>query len=85
MKTIELFSGTKSFSNVAEQLGHKVLTYDSNSRMVPDICMDVLSISSIPSVDILWASPPCTCFSVASIGTHWGGGYRAYEPRTANA
>ena len=36
-------------------------------------------------IDIIWASPPCTCFSVASISTHWGGGFRVYEPKTEKA
>jgi hypothetical protein len=35
--------------------------------------------------DIIWASPPCTAFSVASMGHHWGGGLRAYEPKTEAA
>jgi len=32
--------------------------------------------------DFIWASPPCTGFSVASMGKHWGGGYRKYIPIT---
>ena len=35
--------------------------------------------------DIIWASPPCTTFSVASIGHHWKGGNRAYIPKTEKA
>ena len=35
--------------------------------------------------DIVLASPPCNCFSVASISTHWTGGLRAYQPRTEAA
>lgn len=35
--------------------------------------------------DVVWASPPCETFSVASIGTHWGGGKRAYQPKTERA
>jgi hypothetical protein len=35
--------------------------------------------------DFIWASPPCTAFSVASMGHHWGGGRRAYEPKTEYA
>lgn len=31
---------------------------------------------------ILWASPPCTTFSVASIGTHWTGGKKGYVPKS---
>lgn len=32
--------------------------------------------------DIIWASPPCTAFSVAAIGHHWTGGKGAYIPKT---
>ena len=35
--------------------------------------------------DFIWASPPCTAFSVASIGHHWGGGRGAYIPKTESA
>ena len=35
--------------------------------------------------DVILASPPCEAFSVASIGHHWTGGRRAYEPRTDHA
>jgi hypothetical protein len=30
-------------------------------------------------------SPPCEAFSVASIGHHWGGGARQYQPKTTHA
>ena len=32
--------------------------------------------------DIIWASPPCTYFSVASIGHHWN---QDHTPKTENA
>jgi hypothetical protein len=35
--------------------------------------------------DFIWASPPCTAFSVASIGHHWTGGKGAYIPKTEAA
>jgi hypothetical protein len=35
--------------------------------------------------DVIWASPPCQTFSVASIGRHWTGGKRAYIPKTPEA
>lgn len=88
MKTIELFCGTKSFSKVAQEYGHKVFTIDYDARFNPDLTIDVLLIKkdSFPyQPDILWASPPCTCFSVASIGTHWTGGNKQYIPNTDKA
>jgi hypothetical protein len=88
LKVLELFSGTASFSNAAKERGHDVLTVDNDEKFTPDICADVIDLdlrihSYYP--DIIWASPPCTCFSVASIGTHWTGGKNAYVPKTVNA
>lgn len=83
MKTIEHFSGTKSFSKVALELGHSVLTIDNNPSLNPDVCVDIRDFTlQETGVDVFWASPPCTAFSVASIGTHWGGGHRGYIPKT---
>lgn len=92
MKTIELFCGTKSFSKVMAQNGHSILTIDNDPKFEPDNCESVFELDADfywrnqdNQFDILWASPPCTCFSVASIGTHWGGGKCAYEPKTTDA
>jgi len=77
MNTIELFSGTKSFSKVAEELGHETLTIDNNKDLNPDVCVDILNYHeelgklNLYPKDILWASPPCTSFSIASVSHHW--------------
>ena len=73
MKTIELFSGTESFSKVARKLGYETFTSD---LFYPDsdLSKDILQITKkdLPkNISILWASPPCTAFSVASIGKSW--------------
>ena len=41
---------------------------------------DFTKIDKIP--DILWFSPPCTTFSVASISTHWTWWVWKYKPKT---
>jgi len=74
MKTIELFSGTKSFSKVAESHGMETLTYDNDPMLIPDVVTDILKVEELPPCDILWASPPCTTFSVASISHYWTNG-----------
>src|ERR1041385_9201344 len=86
-RTLELFCGTKSFSKVAERLGHSTFTVDNDPQHEPDLVADMMRIapSMLPRVDILWASPPCTAFSVAAIGHHWTGGHRAYIPKTEAA
>lgn len=80
MKVIELFSGTESFSKVARERGHKAFTIDIEKEFNPSLCIDILDldISMIPeefkNPTILWASPPCTTFSVASIRHYWENG-----------
>lgn len=74
MKILELFSGTESFSKVARERGHETFTIDNNPDFNPDLCKNILDLvlDDIPWFpDIIWASPPCTFFSVASIGKHW--------------
>lgn len=76
-KTLELFSGTKSFSKVAHQLGLPTFTIDNDKSLEPDNVKDIMKLTKdqIPYYpDILWASPPCTTFSVASISHYWTNG-----------
>jgi len=88
MNTLELFCGTKSFTKVAEELGHDTWTVDIDKEFKPDVCKDILEFNpkiypkDIP-FDILWASPPCTAFSVASIGSSWCGNYHPKRVTTA--
>lgn len=78
MKTIELFCGTKSFSKVAKKLGHDIFTVDIDGSFFPDRIADLskpheqYSISfEIDNSDVVWMSPPCTTFSLASGNIHW--------------
>lgn len=75
MNTIELFSGTKSFSKVMEKHGHGTCTFDNDHKLAPDHVVDLSNPPSFAEfegkVDILWASPPCQGFSVAAIGRNW--------------
>ena len=88
MKLLELFCGTKSITKVFKNHGCETFTLDFQEQFEPDICDDILNITSKDIIDkfgkpdIIWASPPCTAFSVASIGCHWGGGKEAYIPKT---
>jgi hypothetical protein len=88
MKILELFCGTKSFTKEAEKLGHECFTIDFDKQFNPNLCIDILEfdVSMLPEEfrhpDVIWASPPCTTFSVASISTHWKGGKNAYIPKS---
>jgi hypothetical protein len=71
---LELFSGSKHVSNVAGQMGYKVFTVDYQKKLKPDLAKDIrkVKLSELPdSVEFIWASIPCTVFSVLSIATHW--------------
>ena len=85
MKVLELFAGSLSIGNTEESLGHTVFSSDINAfegiDYVVDICdFDVSKVPFIP--DMIWASPPCTYFSVASIGKHWN---KDNTPKSDNA
>lgn len=85
MKILELFAGSCSFSNIAKEMGHKTFTTDirqfGNIDLIKNI--EILSPEDIPFIpDIIWASPPCTTFSIASIGTHWN---KNRTPKTEQA
>ncbi len=85
MKILELFAGSCSVGNVAKELGCKVFSSDIEQFGSIDYEINILNFdySKVPYVpDIIWASPPCTGFSVASIGHHWKGGSKAYIPKS---
>ena len=89
MNVVELFSGSRSIGKEAEKRGHKVFSSDCvdfpNTNYVCDIMdFQVSSIYLFDRVDMLWASPPCESFSVASIGHHWEKGHE-FMPKTNNA
>lgn len=88
LQTIEVFAGTRSFSKVARELGHQTFTTDYEEIDGQDLVADIkeLGAKDFPyQPDILWASPPCEGFSVASIGHNWTGGHRAYIPKSDTA
>ena len=90
MRTAELFSGTKSFSKVAIDEGHIIFTIDDDVALDPQLCIDILkwdymSDEYMHQLDILWASPPCTAFSVASMGHHWHKRGYGFVPKTEDA
>ena len=85
---LELFAGSRSIGKVAEELNMKVFSSDIKKFENIDYEIDILKFdySKVPfKPDIIWMSPPCTTFSVASMGHHWTGGKGAYIPKTEEA
>ena len=78
MITMELFSGTGSFSKVILERGGLINTYDladhadelvEGTHTRCNVLDESVAYHTQP--DILWASPPCEGFSVAVIGRNW--------------
>jgi hypothetical protein len=74
MKILELFAGSRSIGKTAEKLGYKVFSTDINSFENINYVIDILNFDYKKvkfKPNIIWASPPCTGFSVAAIGKNW--------------
>lgn len=85
MNVLELFAGSRSIGKVADELAYNVFSVDVKAFENIDLVKDIehLTIDDIPfKPDLIWASPPCTYFSVASIGHHWN---ENHTPKTKEA
>ena len=87
LKTLELFAGSRSIGKVAKNLSFEVFSSDIEQFGGIDYVTDILNFdpTKIPfKPDIIWASCPCTAFSVAAIGKNWtkvGDDYIPKNPR----
>jgi len=76
MLIFDLFSGTGSATKAFKDAGHRVIRIELDEAFEADE-RDVMSLTAVNLIakygypDFVWASPPCTAFSVASIGRHW--------------
>jgi len=78
MKTVEIFAGTESFSKVARARGHKTFTTDINPLFLCDHTGNALEYETqniifqeVKKAKVVWMSPVCTTWSLASGNTHW--------------
>lgn len=88
MNSLELFGGSCSFTKAAKRNGYAVFATDRTAFEHIDHACDIFKFDPdiVPFIpNVIWASPPCTAFSVASIGRHWKGGNKAYIPKTEEA
>jgi len=87
MKVLELFAGSRSIGKAADRLAFDVYSSDIEQFGGIDYVTDILEfdVTKIPfKPDIIWASCPCTAFSVAAIGKNWtkvGDDYIPKNPR----
>ena len=69
MRLLELFSGTGSVGRAFEAAGWEVTSLDADLRTPADIHADILTFDfrvwHPGHFDAIWASPPCTEYSIA--------------------
>ena len=63
-----LFSGTGSIGKAFRVQGWGVVSVDIDPSAQADITMDIMlfEVSKIGAIDAIWASPPCTSYSMAN-------------------
>jgi len=75
-KVLEVFAGSRSIGNKAEELGMEVFSVDWTPYDKIDLVIDVefMNVNHIPWIpDVAWFSPDCTTYTVAAISTHRNG------------
>jgi hypothetical protein len=74
---LELFSGSKTVSSIAEtEYQYRTFTIDNVPKFIPALCADIskLSLKQIPEskkVFMIWASIPCLYYTIMNVKDHW--------------
>lgn len=77
MLVFDFFSGTGSSTKAFKDAGHTVISFELDDYFQATENVDVTTltadylIAKYGKPDFVWASPPCTTFSVASIRHYW--------------
>lgn len=91
MLIFDFFSGTGSSTQAFVDAGDYVVTFELDKKFDASENVDIMTLKSdyllntYGRPDFIWASPPCTAFSVASMGHHWISGGSFPKPRTEQA
>jgi hypothetical protein len=91
MIIFDFFAGTGSSTKAFADAGHIVITFEKDPYFSVTETVDIMDLSveylleKYGQPDFVWASPPCTAFSVASIGHHWLSGGDFPVPKTSAA
>ena len=82
MRVLELFAGSRSIGKAAQELGYEVFSTDVEPYPGIDYVIDFMDmdLGKLPwKPDIIWASPPCTSYSIAAVSYHREGQYPMSE------
>ena len=91
MIIFDFFSGTGSSTEGFREAGDTVYSFELDPFFEATENVDIMQLtpeyllSKYGRPDFIWASPPCTAFSVASIGRHWQVTPTGPEPKTEAA
>jgi len=91
MLVFDFFSGTGSSTIGFKEAGDRVISFELDTFFEADEHCDIMDLTSdyllrtYGQPDFIWASPPCTAFSVASIGHHWDNTTGTPKPKTEAA
>jgi len=88
MKVLDLFCGLCGWSQAFKERGHDVVTVDNNPKFNSTICKDIMELTAkdfekYGHFDVILASPPCNCFSIASVYRHWDNGIPKEDTKKA--
>ena len=71
MKLLDLCCGLKGVSSVFEKYGWDTVTVDINPNFNPTITADINNLFIDEHFDFIWASPPCTEYTLQSLPATW--------------
>lgn len=80
MLIFDFFAGTGSSTKAFQDAGHTVITFELDPKFKTTETVSVLDLNAEDLVtrygkpDFIWASPPCTAFSIAGVRHHWVSG-----------
>jgi site-specific DNA-cytosine methylase len=75
-KVLELFAGSRSLGKICDKHGIECFSVDIEPFEGIDLVKDIMDVTlaDIPFLpELIWASPPCTTYSVAGISYHRDG------------